>query len=72
MDKVEELTSQIKNLTDAEKLRLVETVLEDLDRPDPELDRIWADEARRRLAAYREGRVATASYDDVMAKHRRP
>jgi hypothetical protein len=43
--------SEIRALPDAEKLRLVDAILTDLDKPDLEIDRIWADEARKRWAA---------------------
>ncbi|MBM3285551.1 MAG: addiction module protein [Candidatus Aminicenantes bacterium] len=65
------LESEIRSLSDLEKLRLVDAILADLDKPDPELDRIWAEEARRRLAAYKAGRIPSVSYEDVMGKHRR-
>lgn len=66
----EKLASEIHSLSDAEKLRLVDTILADLDKLDPELDRIWAEEARKRWAAYKSGRIASVSYQDVMSKHR--
>ncbi|HEY3153494.1 MAG TPA: addiction module protein [Candidatus Binatia bacterium] len=68
----DEITEEIRKLPDIEKLRLVDTILSDLDKPDPEIDRIWADEARKRWAAYKAGKVPTVSYESVMAKHRRP
>ena len=69
VDKIEE---EIRELPDVEKLRLVDTILSDLDKPDPEIDRVWAEEARRRWAAYKAGKVPTVSYESVMAKHRLP
>jgi putative addiction module component (TIGR02574 family) len=66
------LESEIQALSDLEKLRLVDAILTDLDKPDPELDRVWAEEARKRLAAYKSGRIPSVSYQDVMKKHRRP
>jgi putative addiction module component (TIGR02574 family) len=63
------LASEIKALPDVEKLRLVEVILAELDKPDPEIDRIWADEARKRWAAYKAGRIPTVSYEDLMAKY---
>jgi len=54
-----------------DKVRLVDTILADLDKPDPEIDRVWAEEARKRRAAYKAGRIPTVSYETVMAKHRR-
>ncbi|MBI2907309.1 MAG: addiction module protein [Chloroflexi bacterium] len=67
----ERLASEIQALTDVEKLRLVDAILTDLDRPDPELDRIWAGEARKRWDAYKAGRIPSVPYEDVMAKYRR-
>ncbi len=66
----EKLSAEIKSLTDMEKLRLVDAILTDLDKPDPEIDRIWADEARKRWTANKAGRIPSVSYQDVMNKHR--
>lgn len=65
------LVSEIRSLPDVEKLALVDAILSDLDRPDPELDRIWAEESRKRWAAYQDGNVPTQSYEEVMKKYRR-
>lgn len=67
----EKLASEIRALPDPEKLRLIEAILTDLDKPDPEIDGIWAEEARKRWEAYKVGQIPTVSYEDVMAKHRR-
>ena len=67
----DKLVLEIRELPDLEKLRLVDAILTDLDKPDPEIDRIWADEARKRWAAYKAGRIPTLSYEEVMGKHRR-
>lgn len=66
----DKLASEIRALPNAEKLRLVEAILTDLDKPDPEIDGIWAEEARKRWTAYKAGRIPSVSYEDVMAKHR--
>jgi len=50
----------------------VDAILSDLDKPDPEIDRVWAEEARKRWAAYKAGKVPTVSYESVMAKHHLP
>lgn len=65
----DELVSEIRALPDAEKLRVVDQILTDLHKPDPEIERVWAEEAKKRWAAYKEGRTGTVSYEDVMAKH---
>ena len=67
---VDKIAQEIRELPDVEKLRLVDAILTDLDKPDPEIDRVWAEEARKRWAAYKAGKVPTVSYESVMAKHR--
>jgi putative addiction module component (TIGR02574 family) len=66
----DKLVLEIRALPDEENVRLVDAILTDLDKPDPEIDRIWAEEARKRWAAYKAGSIPTVSYEDVMAKHR--
>ena len=69
-------TTQIRRhvaaLPDSAKLKLVDDLLAELDRPDPELDLVWAAEARRRWRNYRAGRSKSISYADVMKKYRQP
>ncbi|MEW5817795.1 MAG: addiction module protein [Spirochaetota bacterium] len=64
-----ELAAKIKSLPDGEKMELVDSILMQLDKPDPEIDRIWADEARKRWNADKKGRLKTVSYKQVMAKY---
>ncbi len=68
---MDELEAEIHELPDIEKLRLVDAILAELDKPDPEIDRVWTDEARRRWAAYKAGQASTVSYRAAMAKHSR-
>jgi putative addiction module component (TIGR02574 family) len=68
---VDKIAQEIRELPDVEKLRLLDAILTDLDKPDPEIDRVWAEEARERWAAYKAGKVPTVSYESVMVKHRR-
>ena len=65
------LVSEIRALPEEDKLRLLDAILTDLDRPDPSIDQIWAIEARKRWQAYKKGQLATVSYDELMAKYRR-
>lgn len=53
----QELLEQALKLTPDERFALADQVLHSLDRPDPDIDRVWQEEAERRLAAYRAGKV---------------
>lgn len=66
----EELAIKIKSLPDNEKIELVDSILMQLDRPNPEIDRIWADEARKRWQAYKLGKAEAVPYKEVMDKYR--
>lgn len=69
--KNKELEAKIRSLPDNTKLELVDSILMQLDKPDPEIDRIWAEESRSRWQAYKAGKLKTVSYDQVMRKHHR-
>ena len=66
----DEFTAKIRSLPDNEKIELVDSILIQLDKPDPEIDRIWADEARKRWEAYKAGKLKTVSYNQIMDKYR--
>ena len=68
---LERLAAEIQALPDTEKLQLIDVILEDLDKPDPEIDRVWAEETRKRWSAYKTGKASIVDYETVMAKHRR-
>ncbi|WP_202816360.1 addiction module protein [Immundisolibacter cernigliae] len=61
-----ELIDTALKLPPDERFALIDELLHSLDRPDPDLDRIWIEEAERRLAAYRSGRVRGIPAEDVV------
>jgi putative addiction module component (TIGR02574 family) len=60
-----EVIEQALKLKASERLALVEMLQESLDKSDPEIDRIWLEEAQRRLQAYREGKLAAIPMEAV-------
>lgn len=53
------------HLKAAERYKVAERIMQSLDMPDTEIERIWADEALRRARACDEGRMKTLSFEDV-------
>lgn len=47
MPNCQELYQQANQLPPLEKLRLAELLLADLDKPDPEIDAVWREEAQK-------------------------
>ena len=60
-----EILEQALRLKPEERFVVVEGLLKSLDVPDQELDQIWAEEAVRRLRAYRDGKLRAVSMDEV-------
>jgi putative addiction module component (TIGR02574 family) len=52
-----ELQAQILSLNSIDKIRLVEMLLESLDKADPEIEAAWVAESQRRYAVYKRGEI---------------
>jgi putative addiction module component (TIGR02574 family) len=65
----ESLSQQAAQLPPAERMELVERILDTLDMPDPNLDALWAKEAEDRLAAYRRGEISALPLAEVLGKY---
>lgn len=63
------LGEQAVQLPPAERMALVERILDSLDMPDPSIDALWAKEADERLAAYRRGEVRAVVLSEALAKY---
>ncbi len=61
-----EIVEEALRLTADERTVIVDRLLESLDTPDPEIDRIWGEEALRRVEALDAGRMKTYPADDVI------
>ena len=57
-------------LEPAEKAKLVDCLITSLDKPDKELDKLWAEEAESRLNAYKQGRLKAVSLGEVLSKYK--
>lgn len=57
------------DLSAAERAQVAESLLSSLDKPDPEVDQLWAIEAEARIGAAERGEMETVSEDEVFAKY---
>lgn len=60
-----ELLEEALRLAPEERFMLVEGLIKSIDEPDKRLDDIWAEEAEKRLRAYREGRLEGISMEEI-------
>jgi putative addiction module component (TIGR02574 family) len=71
-ERIRAITEEAERLPAADRVRLVERLLATLDKPDPEIDRAWAEECERRLDRYLRGEATTLDADEVLAKYLKP
>ncbi|MNF90704.1 putative addiction module component [compost metagenome] len=64
----EKLVEQALKLPATERFEIAETLLRSLDRPDPEIERLWGEEAVRRLQAYDQGQLDTVGLEDALGR----
>ncbi|UZR28929.1 addiction module protein [Methylococcus mesophilus] len=60
-----EILSEALQLKPEERFAIVEGLLKSLDEPDKKLDDVWAEEAAKRLKAYREGRLEGIPMEEI-------
>ena len=63
------LSAQAAQLPPAERIEVVERILDSLDQSDSFLEALWAEEANDRMAAYRRGEIKAVALLDVIAKY---
>ena len=68
-DAGKKLSAAARALPVADRLELVQDLLDSLDTPNPAIDQEWAREAEDRLAAYERGEIPTVELADVLAKY---
>jgi len=60
-----DVIEQALSLKASDRYLLLEMLHRSLDKPDPEIDKTWQEEALRRVKAYDEGRLKTVSMEEV-------
>jgi len=57
-------------LKPSQKAELIDKLLSTLDRPDREVDELWAKEAEDRIDAYDQGNIKAIALEEVFRKYR--
>ena len=63
--KSKEILEQAVKLKPEERFMIIEGLIRSLDEPDKKIDEIWAEEAEKRLSAYRSGRLGGIPAEEV-------
>jgi putative addiction module component (TIGR02574 family) len=64
---VNELLEQAHELKPSEKYMMIESLIQDLNHIDEDIEQAWIEESERRLQLYGEGKLETVSMEEVFA-----
>lgn len=68
METCDSLLKKALLLKPQDRFLLIEGLIRSLDQPNKEIDAIWAEEAEKRLKAYREGKTQGIPYKEVFGE----
>ena len=66
---ISEIAQEALRLPATARFELVDLLMQSLDKPDPEIDRIWGEEAVRRLEAHRRSESAGIPMEAIFDKN---
>ncbi len=65
---IPDIIEEALHLKPQERYIIIESLVQSLNKPDEEIEKIWIEESKKRLQAYRDGTIKTLSYDQVFEK----
>ncbi len=65
----QEIIDMVLKLKPHERLQVVDKIQQSFDQSDPEIDRLWGQEAVRRLEAHRRGELDAVPMEAVFGKY---
>ena len=70
MTTTDNIFKETLTLRPSEKAQLIDKLIATLDKPDKEIDALWAKEAEDRIDAYDQGKLKAVSLEKVLQKYR--
>ena len=70
MTTTDNILKETLTLRPSEKAQLIDRLISTLDKPDKEIDELWAKEAEDRIDAYDQGKLKAVSLEKVLQKYR--
>lgn len=64
---INDLLDQVHHLKPSEKYMLIESLIQDLNHVDENIEKLWIEESNKRLDLYNKGKLETVSMDEVFA-----
>ena len=68
MQRIKDIIGEVSQLPVEDRVKVVDSLLRTLNRPNPDIDQAWAKAARTRLAELRSGRVKPVPGNEVFSR----
>lgn len=69
MSKEGEILSKALKMNPTERVEIIDQLIQSLDKPDKEIDKIWKKEAEQRIDAYEAGDIQTVTLQEIREKY---
>jgi len=70
MPTAKDIFKEAIHLEPIEKAKLVEHLITSLNKPEKDIDELWAQESESRLSAYKQGKLKSVSLEEILAKYK--
>ena len=70
MDLANDLLKEVLTLKPSQKAELIDKLLSSLDKPDDEIDELWAKEAEDRIDAFDKGKIKAIPLEKILEKYK--
>ena len=64
---INEIINEALTLKPQERYAIIENLVQSLNQPNSEIDKLWVEESTKRVQAIKDGTLKTVSYEDVFA-----
>lgn len=65
MESIDQLAKKAIGLNPVDRILLVEAIMSSLDKPDPDIEKRWADESEARYDAYQRGELEAVEWSEI-------
>lgn len=70
MSDKKQVLKKVLKMTPVERAEIVDQLLQSLDEPDKEIDKLWKKEVEDRIDAFESGKIQTVTVKEVLKKYK--
>lgn len=70
MSEKNKILSEVLKMSPAERVEIVDQLLQSLDQPDEKIDALWKEEVENRIEAYEAGNAKTVTVQEMLEKYK--